>query len=189
MTARFALALLVALAGCGGDDGSSSGEPPAPIEGEDEIKAAWCEALVSCQVYPDVETCMAAIDVVGPEMRAAFEAGNASFDSTAAADCEAALGDVTCEELGGVAPDLEACGDVWDGTQGDGDECTTAAECASDWCDPGDCDPALSCCTGVCAAVEVDDGADRRRLLDRLVRDGSLLRLEAVPATCREPEG
>jgi len=157
VTVRIPLALLVALAGCGGDDSSSSGEPPDPIEGEEQLKDAWCQALVRCDLYPDLASCLAAIDVVGPDLRAAFEAGNLDFDSTGAAECESALADVACEELAS-SPDLEACGGVWDGTVPDGDECAVGAECAGGFCDPGDCDPALSCCSGVCATEEPEPG-------------------------------
>jgi hypothetical protein len=178
-------AVLLLLAACGGDDGSSS-QPPAPVEGEDEVAEAWCEALVRCGQYPDLETCMASIDVVGPEVRGAVENGNASFDPAAAGDCEAALGQVTCEELGGAA-DLEACGEVWDGTVPDGGDCAVTAECAEGWCDPGDCDPALSCCTGVCAAVEdegvVPIGGD---CSVELCSSDAYCDYEAVPATCRQ---
>ena len=152
MRTWIAIALVTLAAGCGGDDGPST-DPPAPVEGEDDMVAAWCEALVRCNIYPDLESCAAAIDVVGPDLRAAIEAGNASYDPTDAAACADALGDVSCEALTG-APELDACGGVWDGSGGEGDACASSAECAAGWCDPGDCDPALSCCIGACAADE-----------------------------------
>lgn len=147
--------LLAALVGCAGDVGDSAA-PPAPIDGEEDIEAAWCEALVRCDVYPDLEACLAAIDVVGDDLRAAFEAGHASYDPSAAAACHSALEQVSCEELA-ISPDLADC-DVWGGTVPDGGDCGTGAECASAFCDQGDCDPALSCCVGTCAAEELEPG-------------------------------
>ena len=187
MTRRPAPALLlVALLGAcgGGDDGPL--DPAEPIEGEDGVKEAWCDALVRCGAYPDLESCMSAIDVVGSDLREAFESGRASYDAGDAADCAAALGDATCEELAGAA-DLEACAGVWDGSQDDGEECASSAECAEGWCDPGECDPALSCCTGACAADEVEQGVAIAGdcSIDPCVAD-AYCDFDAVPATCRE---
>jgi hypothetical protein len=188
--------LLAALAGCGSgtmgaggdDDGGDSGgsyEPPQPIEGEDEVALAWCEALVRCDLYPDVDTCLAAIDVVGPELREAFENGHATYDPDDAAACGAALGAATCEGLSGSAQ-LEGCGGVWDGTQGDGDDCLSSAECTGGWCDPGDCDPAISCCIGACAEEEVEDGVPVGGdcSIEPCVAE-AFCDYQAEPATCR----
>ena len=185
MSRRPAALLLLLLAACGGDDGSSA-TPPGPIEGEEGLELAWCQALVRCQLYPDLETCMAAIDVVGQDVREAFETGHATYDPADAADCQAALGDITCEELA-ATPDLEACTDVWDGTGGDGDECGSSAECADGWCDPGDCDPALSCCIGGCTSEEIDPGVPIAGdcSIEPCVAD-AYCDFDAVPATCRE---
>lgn len=185
MTARIASALLLVAFGCGAAEDPSL-EPADPIEGEDEAKEAWCEALVRCDLYPDLDTCMSSIDVVGPDAREAFENGTASYDAGDAADCWAALDRVSCEELAG-SPELEACTGVWDGTQGEGDDCASTAECAEGWCDPGDCDPALSCCAGTCAADEADVGVPIAGdcSIDPCVAD-AFCDFAAVPATCRE---
>jgi hypothetical protein len=182
--AHAGLLLALALAACGGEAGSP-GDPPAPIEGEDQIKQAWCDTLVRCELYPDLASCLAAIDVVGPEMRAAYDSGHASFDAAGASECEAALADLACEELTG-APDLAACDDVWDGTVGDGDACASTAECAAGWCDPGECDPALSCCAGVCTADDPDAGVpiDGDCSIDLCVTD-AYCDETAEPPTCR----
>jgi hypothetical protein len=184
MKTWIAIALFALAAGCGGDDDPST-DPPAPVEGEDDLVAAWCDALVRCNVYPDVDSCEAAIDVVGPDMRTAIEAGTASYDAGDAAACESALADVTCEELTGT-PDLDACSDVWNGTTGDGDACASSAECSSGWCDPGECDPALSCCAGLCASEEVVSGVPIAGdcSIDPCVSD-AYCDYDAVPATCR----
>ena len=185
-TTRITSALfLLSLAACAGED-TTGLEPPEPIEGEDAVKSDWCEALVRCQLYPDMDSCLSAIDVVGSEIREAFENGHASYDADAAADCGAALGEVACEELAGSV-EIEACSDVWGGTQGEGDECATTAECADGWCDPGDCDPALSCCTGACTADLVEPGVPIAG--DCSVEPcvaGAYCDYEATPATCRE---
>ena len=176
------LALFAALFACSGTD--SSVEPPAPIEGEDQMAAAWCETLVRCDLYPDLDSCLTAIDVVGPDLRAAAEAGHLEYDPSGASACQAMLADVACEELTG-ALDLEAC-EVWDGTVPDGGACATGAECTTGYCDQGDCDPALSCCVGACASPEGDEG----------VAEGGDCSFEpcvpeaycddqVVPATCR----
>ena len=185
MTARqraLGLVALAALIGCEGEEGAV--EPPAPIEGQAEIEAAWCEALVRCDLYPDLESCLAAIDVVGPELRDAFEAGHVAYDPNAAGECAAALGEVACEELTG-APDLEVC-DPWEGTVPDGGECATGEECVTGFCEEGDCDPALSCCIGACASAELDDevpeGGDCT--IEPCVPE-AYCDFEAVPATCR----
>lgn len=179
------LVVLVGLAACGGDIGSMSNSgPPAPVEGEDQIKAAWCDALVRCEIYPDVDTCMDAIDVVGADVRAAVEGGNASFDPSQASACEDALGQLACEELADTA-DIEPCGHVWDGTLPDGDSCAISTECSSGFCDPGGCDPAVSCCTGLCVSIDdsgVPIGGDCS--IDDCATDG-YCDFDAVPATCR----
>ncbi len=185
MKTWIALALFALAAGCSVEAGPSS-DPPAPVEGEDDLVAAWCDALVRCDIYPEVDSCEAAIDVVGPDLRGAIEAGKASYDPTDAASCESALADVACEELAGT-PAIEGCGGVWDGTAGDGDTCGSSAECASGWCDPGECDPALSCCAGLCASgdelSEVPVAGDCS--IDPCVPD-AWCDDTAVPATCRE---
>jgi hypothetical protein len=180
-----ALLLAAVLAGCGGDDAATY-QPPQPVEGEDGIKQAWCDALVRCGAYADLDSCLSANDVVGPELREAFESGRADYDAGDAADCAAALGDATCEELAGAA-DLEACAGVWDGTQEDGEECAASAECAGGWCDPGECDPALSCCTGACAADEEEGGVPIAGdcSIDPC-EAGAFCDFQATPATCRE---
>jgi hypothetical protein len=172
--------LCAALVGCAGETSA----PPGPIEGEDEIAAAWCETLVRCDVYPDLEACLAAIDVVGDDLRAAFEAGHVEYDAAGATGCQAALAQLACEELTG-APDLAGC-DVWTGTVPDGGECTNGAECESGRCDPGECDPALSCCTGACASEEVEEGvADGGDCTFEPCVPESYCDLGAEPATCR----
>lgn len=182
-TRRHLLGLLLAAATACGVEGSS--EPAGPIEGEEEMAAAWCEALVRCHLYPDVEACLAAIDVVDDELRAAFEAGHLSYDADAAAECAAMLEGITCEELSG-APDLTAC-DVWGGTVPDGGSCATGAECQSGGCDPGECDPALSCCAGSCAAPAADEGvAIGGDCTFEACASDAYCDLTATPATCRE---
>jgi hypothetical protein len=168
-------------AGCGGE---GDGSPTGPIEGEEEIAAAWCETLVRCDLYPDVAACLASIDVVGDDLRAAFEAGHVSYDAGAAAACRAMLAGIACEELSG-AQDLTACA-AWDGTVPDGGECASGAECQSGGCDPGACDPALSCCTGSCAAPELDEGVPVGAdcTIDACAAD-AYCDLDAAPPTCR----
>jgi hypothetical protein len=190
VTTRIASVVLfaISLGACAGEDRAGL-EAPAPIEGEESARQAWCEALVRCDLYADMDSCLAAIDVVGPDTRDAFEQGNASYDAADAADCQAALDEVACEELAG-APELDACSGVWDGTQGEGGDCLTSAECVDGWCDPGDCDPALTCCTGACAADPADEGVPVSGdcSIDPCVA-GAFCDSLVEPATCRELVG
>ena len=181
--ALFVFVFLLSLAACAGED-TAGLEPREPIAGEDEVEQAWCETLVRCDIYPDLAACLGAIDVVGDDLRAAFEAGHVIFDQGAAAECAAMLAGIECEELSG-APDLAAC-DVWDGTVPDGGECATGDECQSGACDPGDCDPALSCCVGSCAAPAIDEGipVGGDCTVEACAAD-AYCDVEAVPATCR----
>jgi hypothetical protein len=186
MTARSLSVFLLAMAACGTEIGSSpTTEPPAPVEGEDQVKAAWCEALVRCELFPDLDTCMNAIDVVGSDVREAVDGGNASYDAVEESACEDALAEVTCEQLTG-APDLDPCGHIWDGTVPDGDACAGSAECASGFCDPGECDPAITCCTGSCASGDDQAGvAIGGDCSEDDCTGGAYCDWNAAPATCR----
>lgn len=145
----------LALGACNGDDAET---PDALFA---DLNAALCENLVTCNVYPDTETCVES-SLEGQEeladLNAAIAAGTVVYDSGSGAACLDAFRDFnpcSLDFLAGDGEDIEAaCDAVFVGQVELGGTCYLDEECA----DRGECDADCpdACCSGVCVAPDVE---------------------------------
>ncbi|HET9620968.1 MAG TPA: hypothetical protein VFP84_06370 [Kofleriaceae bacterium] len=146
-----ALALVLSLAACGGDDGG----PVAVDDYAEGLRDATCKFLVACGEVADLETCRAGHVPGDPHAlsaseRAALDGKRAAFDGKQAAACLDALAARSCDftsQSFRVLP--AACLAVTTGTVHGGAPCAQDLECISQTCNaPATCNEA--CCVGVC---------------------------------------
>ena len=125
-----------------------------------ELRRVTCDALVRCELMPDLVTCMT--HHLTPRNRAeatlfaSVASGRVRFDATAAAACLASISRWDCSEQGSRV--VWGCAEAYRGDLGDGASCWHPAECRS-----GDCTSCkTSCCAGVCQAAPpaVADGQE-----------------------------
>lgn len=147
-----ALALWLAIAACGGDDG---GAAIAIDDYPEQLRDAQCKFLVACGEVEDLDTCRAGHvpddpGVLTLSQRAALDMQIATFDGKQAAACLAALAARSCDTTSqSFRAQPAPCLAIVAGTVHEGGACAESFECISQDCSvPATCDAA--CCVGTC---------------------------------------
>ena len=133
----------------------------------DRRSAAACATATTCGEYPDVPTCLAAIELDESQLMLDTAASRIFYDPPSALACVNALGSTrglgSCSLTDRLsAGEPTACRETLVGLVATGDPCFVDDECASRACDRSACGASEACCAGACAppAVLIPIGAD-----------------------------
>jgi hypothetical protein len=115
---------------------------------------AACSRLVTCGVLRSHDECARAFRSFPPNplrsVKAGVEMGKVKYDGDAARRCADAIAGQSCTVSSDLLRSPDECWAALRGTVDDGGACALDAECLSQLCGIGQCDPGSACCTGSC---------------------------------------
>jgi hypothetical protein len=190
--------VLIALIGCGGDEGGRHGSVSIMDFGP-RIAAAECGKAFECCtteevnqyfIGTDFKTEQECVDFITSfyasflNYQASIDAGKMTYDATKAADCIAGLETASCDQFAHGREALSSCEDFTTGHVAHDGECASDAECTSNYCEG---DTVVPVKNGVCKNIPGAGEACTSQCAANLqCQTGTCMPLKADGASCRD---